>query len=64
MNEPRIAPHSYYPSDSWTEADDLAARARDAEWEANDPNMRALAGLGAPVRVEGETFAAEWAPAR
>ena len=63
MNESRIAPHSHYPSDAsdaWAEADDLAARARDAEWEANDPNMVALAAIGAPMKSEGETFAGSW----
>lgn len=59
----RQAPHSYYPSDAWTEADDRAARARDAAWEASDPNMRALAALGPAMRDEGEFVETVWTPA-
>jgi hypothetical protein len=64
MNGTRNAPHSHYPTDVWSEADDLAARARDAEWEASDPNMRALAGLGVAVKAEGETFGNGWTAPR
>lgn len=60
MNGSRNQPHSYYPTDVFMEEGERAARARDAEWEANDPNMQALTALGHVVKDEGEAFSDGW----